>query len=626
MSVQFGRWSFDGVPAAPKYLARVREILSPYGPDGEASYSGEGVDLLYHAFHTTKESRLEIQPNVSRSGCVIAWDGRLDNRRELIHEFSGLLTADCTDVSIVSAAYERWETHAFERLVGDWALSIWNPSHRSLTLAKDPIGTRHLYYSVEKDLVTWCTILDPLVLLAGKAFELNEEYVAGWFSCFPAAHLTPYAGIDSVPPSCFVCLERGRRTMSKYWDFDPRKRIRYRTDEEYEEHFRTVFAQSVRRRLRSDAPILAELSGGMDSSSIVCIADSIAAQGAAESPRLDTLSYYNDSEPNWNEYPYFAKVEERRGRAGCHIDVGDQGSFRFEFETNGFAATPGSRAGRPTEASRQFAKCMASRGSRVVLSGTGGDEVMGGVPTPVPELMDLLARARFRALARQLKAWALTKRKPWFHLFFEASRGFLPPALAGVPKHIQAVGWLHPGFVERQRQALTGYPSRVKLFGPLPAFQENLSTLGSLRRQLACTTLPSRPPYEKRYPYLDRDLLEFIYRVPREQLLRPEQRRSLMRRSLAGIVPLEILNRRRKAFVVRGPLGAISAEWPRLVELSQHMVGSSIGIVEPKSFAETLNKAHQGQEVAAVALTRTLSVEFWLRALRDQGYWRQALQ
>src|SRR6266702_6630587 len=85
-----------------------------------------------------------------------------------------------------------------------------------------------------------------------------------------------------------------------------------------------VFAKAVQRSLRSDRPVLAELSGGRDSTSIVCMADSIIARGTAETPRLDTLSMYDDSEPNWNERPYFTKVEEKRGRTGWHIDVGLQ--------------------------------------------------------------------------------------------------------------------------------------------------------------------------------------------------------------------------------------------------------------------------------------------------------------
>src|SRR5208283_4817668 len=99
---------------------------------------------------------------------------------------------------------------------------------RSLILAKDPIGTRHLYYSFDNNQVSWSTILDPLVRLAGKTLTLNEEYIAGWFSMFPAVHLTPCVGIHSVPSSSFVLLRPGRRTVSKYWDFDPSKTTRYR--------------------------------------------------------------------------------------------------------------------------------------------------------------------------------------------------------------------------------------------------------------------------------------------------------------------------------------------------------------------------------------------------------------
>src|SRR6202042_3552041 len=148
------------------------------------------------------------------------------------------------DVEIVTAAYERWGSDCFATLIGDWGLSIWDAESRSLILARDPIGTRHLYYSIEDDKVTWSTILDPLVLFAGKSFTLCEEYIAGWFSFFPAAHLTPYVGIDSVPPSSSVVIRPGKRVVSKYWDFDPGKRIRYTTDTEYEEHFRVVFAES----------------------------------------------------------------------------------------------------------------------------------------------------------------------------------------------------------------------------------------------------------------------------------------------------------------------------------------------------------------------------------------------
>jgi len=622
MSVQFGRWNFEGQSPSPDYIEKVSAALAPYGPDSNETYVKGGVKILYRAFHTTKESRRETQPYITLSNTVITWDGRLENRAEVIGELRDSLSISSTDVAIVAAAYEKWGTYSFPKLIGDWALSIWNPVHRSLVLAKDPIGTRHLYYSIDNNEVTWSTILDPLVRLAGKTFALNKEYIAGWFSMFPAVHLTPCVGIHSVPPSSFVLVRPGKHTVSKYWDFDPEKKIRYRTDAEYEEHFRTVFATAVRRKLRSDRPVLAELSGGRDSSSIVCMADIVIARGTAETTGLDTISYYDDSEPNWNERPYFTKVEEKRGRTGWHINFGQQDPGKKpqpvpppESTNDRFVPTPGYDG----HTSPQIRMCLASQGNRVMLSGIGGDEVMGGVPTPVPELEDLLARGQFAALAHQLKVWALEKRKPWFHLFFEAARGFFPPALVGVTKKMRPAVWLQPNFVKRYWAALTGYPSRTQLFGPLPSFQENIGTLDALRRQLGRTALPFEPPYEKRYPYLDRGLLEFMFAIPREQLVRPTQRRSLMRRALVGIVPDEILNRKTKAFVARSPLVEVSADWAHFVEITQNMLSSSLGIVDSERLYVALQKARRGEELPMVILNRTLCLEGWLRDLRALG-------
>lgn len=262
---------------------------------------------------------------------------------------------------------------------------------------------------------------------------------------------------------------------------------------------------------------------------------------------------------------------------------------------------------------------MASQGNRVVLSGIGGDEVMGGVPTPAPELENLLARAQFCALAHQLKIWALEKRKPWFHLFWEAARGFFPPALVGVPKYMRPAPWLQSSFVRRHWAALTGYPSRTKLLGPLPSFQENASTLDALRRQLACKALPFEPPFEKRYPYLDRSLLEFMFAIPREQLVRPTQRRSLMRRALVGIVPEEVLNRKTKAFVTRSPMVAISNDWAHFAQMTQNMLSNALRIVDSERLSEALQKVRRGEEVPIVTLRRTLFLEGWLKDLRALG-------
>src|SRR6266852_7275014 len=100
MSVQFGRWNFDGKPVDGDYLEKVSPLLAPYGPDDTGSYSKGNISILHRAFHTTKESRHETQPHITASGAVITWDGRLDNRSEVISELRNSLTISSTDVAI----------------------------------------------------------------------------------------------------------------------------------------------------------------------------------------------------------------------------------------------------------------------------------------------------------------------------------------------------------------------------------------------------------------------------------------------------------------------------------------------------------------------------------------------
>jgi asparagine synthase (glutamine-hydrolysing) len=110
-----------------------------------------------------------------------------------------------------------------------------------------------------------------------------------------------------------------------------------------------------------------------------------------------------------------------------------------------------------------------------------------------------------------------------------------------------------------------------------------------------------------------------MFAIPREQSVRPGHRRSLMRRALAGIVPHELLNRKRKAFVSRAPMVMISAQWASLIEMSQGMDDCLSGIVSTARFCETIQKTRQRQDVPIVLLMRTLNFELWLRGVRDSG-------
>lgn len=621
MSVQFGTWNFDGRLTEREDLRRISTLLSPYGPDGSGEYAKGGVSILYRAFHTTKESRLETQPYLLRSGAVLTWNGRLDNRSELLSELSFELRSDAPDAAIVAAAYDRWETRILPKLVGDWALSVYDPLERALLLAKDFLGSRPLYYSSDETQITWSSLLDPFVFLSRRTIQLDEEYLAGWITALPAAHLTPYAGIHSVPPSSFARISEGNCTIQKYWNFARSKEIRCATDRDYQAQFRALFAQSVRRRLRSDSPVLAELSGGMDSSSIVCMADTILARGDAQTSRIDTVSYYDDREPNWNERPYFATVERRRGRTGCHIDVSQGTDFPAPCDPSRFSPIPGN--GRSESASaRKFRNCLIDHGNRVLLSGIGGDEFLGGVPASLPELADHFACGRWRVLAKQMISWALVDRRPLLFLAGELLRSFLPMRVIDSFVAKRPPAWLERSFVRRHRELFRRHRNQFRLFGPHPSFQDNCDTLDHLSRRFGCSDVPCEPCYERRFPCLDRDLLEFVFAIPREQLARPGRRRFLMRNALEGIVPTEILARRRKAFLSRTPMIALAREAARPNRSLSCALGASLGIVNGQSFSQALDQARCGRNVEALSLLRVLALEHWLQHLEERSLLR----
>lgn len=615
MSAQAGIWNFDEKPFDPRLCVELSELLKQQGPDGEFCYTEESVALIYRPFHTTTESRIEKQPHRSARGFLFTWDGRLDNRDELMAQLHGDLTFDHTDITIVAAAFERWGLGSFRKLIGDWSVSIWKPIERELIFASDYMSIRHIFYHLGKDRILWSTDLAPLVLLSGGGLHIDDDYISGYFAHDPDADRTPYCEIRQVPPGKFVRVRNGVAQIERFWWVSSKSRIRYKTDSEYEEHFRHLFRQSVRRRLRSDSPILAELSGGLDSSSIVCIADDIIAKKEVQSLQLGTVSYHNKSEPHGDDWFYFPKVEQKRGRVGHHIDASKFGTSCASFECADFNALPGFLAsGRQLEDDR--ATVVRSGGYRAVLSGLGGDEFMGGIPNPSALLADLVVQLKVLKLAQQLTAWSLVKRRPWIRLLWEASLELLPYWLG---KHLVKQARVEP-WIERRFAKRTGIVRRLldveEKFGFwLPTRRSYISGLLLMANKMAKCKPPSIALEEPRYPYLDQDLLEFILAIPADQILRPGERRSLMRRSLVGLVPDEILTRKTKQLGARTPILAMETNLKEVQLAFDSPLSTSLGYVNQHRFLTELRAAMNGKGIHIARMMKTISLEFWLRDL-----------
>ena len=616
MSSQAGIWNFRGLPVEPGLLARFARLVKPYGPDGGDLYADGSFAMLFHAFHTTRESRAERQPYESTRGQVFTWDGRLDNRDELSRDLAEAENDRVTDLDLAFATFRRYGTGCFERLIGEWALAIWTPEDRQLILAVDYVASRHLFYALNAQGVSWSTNLAPLVLLSRDRFHLDENYVAGYFASDPEAHLTPYREISEVPGGHFIRIQSGTLSVERYWQYGQGRSVRYKKDSDYEEHFQHVFREAVRRRLRSDAPVLAELSGGLDSSSIVCTADDILArEGAPAIPRLDTLSYFDTTEPNGDDWIFFRKVERARGRTGAHIDTGRLCNRARSFAIGGFSALPG-LLGTSRELHERRSAVVRDGAYRVVLSGLGGDELMGGIPNPLPQLGDLIVQGELPRLCRQLVAWSLVKRRPCIQLLWQAAIDLLPGSLRQfLVKQAEIEPWIDRDFAKRTHMRGRRLDVCNRLGRGTPTWRYYLGGVIRLGYKLAKHFPTPGSIEEYRYPYLDQNLVEFVLSIPADQLLRPGERRSLMRRSLSGIVPCEILARRTKQLGERTPLLLLENNWDELQRTFRSSLSSRLGYLEDNAFLRSLAEAKAGKKIPIVSMLRAIAFEFWLQDL-----------
>ena len=615
LSIQFGRWNLDDRPVDQAFLEKVSTVIAPYEHTEPSIHARGSVGMSVASSQDFRTDRHKTQERGLPGDILLSWDGRLDNHDELARELRAKPCGMTTDMELVRAAYERWGLDCFGKLVGDWALAIWDGFHKRVVLARDFIGCRQLYFDRQPGHVTWCTVLDPLVYLRGCGWEIREEYLIGYLSTLPLGHHTPFRGISAVAAGTCVVLQSEKQYIQTFWKFDPSLKTRYRTDAEYEEHFRSVFRQAVKRRLRSDGRVFAELSGGMDSSSIVCMADAIVSQEGPATPNLETISYYDNGEPNWNESPFFALVERQRGQTGQHVNLEKVRGFLVPPGQEDFCLLPG-RDQFTLVLEELIAGCMPTDRQSVLLSGLGGDEFLGGVPNPIPELQDLFVRFRWVPLLNRLSKWSLEKRRPWIHVWFETLEEFLPQGLRRLYKKPRVPPWIASSFRRKHRELLESQMKPVWLWAGPPSFQANLNTLEHITRQLNCYAPSRRTRFVLTYPYLDRDLLQFLFSIPRDQLLRPGQRRSLMRRSLSGLVPEEILQRRRKASVSRSPVKALQESYPLVRDLFRPSLVAERGIIDDAAFLTALEGAMAGEIDWLSGLIATVKLEQWLRSVQ----------
>src|SRR5262245_17528099 len=226
---------WDQQPVSSSVLSELAVHCRPFGADGTVTTQPRPwLALQVSRLHFDRLAKSEHQPFVFGRGCVLTWDGRLDNRDDLLLRLFRDVNDDHSDAALVAAAYSRWGLDCLPELIVDWSLAIWDATAGRVVLARDYAGNRRLYYLQRGRTLAWARSLDGLIEAFGWT-EPDDEWVAGSLMCVPRPDLTPLAGVRMLRGAHMLVANANDMRIQRYWTFSP-KPIVYRHSQDYIDH------------------------------------------------------------------------------------------------------------------------------------------------------------------------------------------------------------------------------------------------------------------------------------------------------------------------------------------------------------------------------------------------------
>ncbi len=478
-------------------------------------------------------------------------------------------------------------------------------------LASDFAGVRPLYYSVQRGDAFWSSRLQSVVDATGTS-ELDEQYIGAFLLYGGCPNRTPYKGIYSVPAGHAVCVSSTGTKIRRFWNLPIRDEVHYRNQHRYEEHLRALFREAVSVRLQTEAPVLAELSGGLDSSSVVSMANHLMRSCAVPAKSLTTVSYvWRDS----LDEPFIREMESFCGINSVHISTDDAPLIS---ETEVGKALP--EILQPLR--RSVGLLSGQLGAKVILTGQNGDLVMGNWFNDSLQLSGSLRRCRLGRACKEAVEWSKILRLPVYRIFWQAACAALPSALAPAIVYAKDDGSytlkstetsLLPGFIDR-----TGLSESRNIFSDawMQAPPERRKYFRSLSTTLELRTLQTPELWhhmDYTHPFAHRPLVEFLMTVPVEILCGPGEPRRLMRSALSDLWPLKLRTRRSKGLFNVPWQEALASMAPVLKESKELQVVER-GYVDRDSVLSRLQRLSAGLDCNQDQVRYVIVLELWLRS------------
>ena len=610
---------FDRLPVDACILQEMTDAIAHRGKDGAGTWAKGSVGLGHRMLQTTPEGLHESQPLYDESGRVcLVLDGRVDNREDLRKtlEAKGIVLRDDTDAELVLKSYLQWGDDAPVRILGDFAFAIWDGRIGALFCARDIFGIRPLNYYWGGNFVLIASELHQLFHDPRVQKVPNEGMVAEFLSAeITNCEETLWEGILRLPPGHFMWVRSSGIEKHRYWDFDLSKEVRYKSSDEYAAHFLDLFREAVRCRLRSCGPIGSYLSGGLDSSSVSVVANELLREQGRVEP-LDTFSLVYPG-MSCDESEYIQATVQHAGLRS-HLFPPIPSSVDYYHEKAAlYQDFPGWPNGGAMMA-LPLQEGLREAGTRVMLTGWGGNECVEGIDN---DLVELSSEGRLLELVSMAKAQAVSGGPSWWRLVFDYGvRPKIPPAvkrgLRALLRGERRFECLPPEFQDRtallRRVEASTRPVGASLVQQYmySCFYSGWATLFHeiWERDAAFLGI------EQRHPFFDRRLAEFAFAIPERQRSHGGLVKIVLRNAMQGRLPESVIRRRIQAEftpVFMRAVETLDGEGSLIAAIA------NLGWIIPSELFSSIQRFRAGESLNVWRLWAPIGMEIWCQQTRS---------
>jgi asparagine synthase (glutamine-hydrolysing) len=617
----------DGADCGPALLDAMAKVTRHRGPDDEGRYVDRGLALGMRRLSIIDlQSGHQPISNEDKTVWTVC-NGEIYNFREIRRalQSDGIRFATGSDTEVLVHLYQRHRVDFVTQLLGMFAFAIWDAPRRRLVLGRDRLGIKPLYYMEHEGRLVFASEIKALLQIPGVARDIDMGALQSYLSLGYSGNThSLFKGIRKLPPASLLICENGHYRIETYWQV-PAEADGSLSVPQWVERLRASIEAAVVSEMVSDVPLGAFLSGGIDSSAIVAFM----ARHSDQPVKTYSIGFKGDAASDvYNELPYARQVAEQFGTDHREIIVRPDVASLLPKLAWHMDEPVADSASVTTYLVSEFAR----RDVTVILSGVGGDELFGGynrylgdyyvgryqlvpawmrnmVIAPLVQIMPSDRHGRISSLARYARMFVASNDLPFEERYRSYVQVFGPGSLERLLKNGKAgrVDSLDEAFALATSGDALNRLMRVDLLTQMPNDLLMLTDKMTMAASIEC-----------RVPLLNHELVELAARIPASLRIEGNNLKALMKRALDGVLPRQILERKKRGF--GAPLGA----WlkrdlqPMMRRLLSKQAVESRGLFHWPVIEETIALHMANREDHTDHLMALLNLEIWAQIFLDR--------